>query len=202
MSWRITYLFISYKRRRGIYVRASGLLEFVSCIIDRDFLRQDQTWILDFAARCLLLHEFFHHAVEVARSRIEYPFLAEGLGNNYYAIYFRQLRASYVEEAVANAYVARNIDRYYQNLPKPATYEPVRQALFTAMTRQPEPYCNFGDYVANQRYTAGRDLLVDRMYDPFVLDARASTAVDAARVCDLLLGRHAAGDVLPDLFDT
>lgn len=153
-----------YRNSWGIYIQESGILQLTSCIVGQDFLGWDETWIVDLAAKCLFLHEFFHHSVEVACARLEYPLPAARLGNDHYTPYFNDSPASYLEEAVANAYVARNIDRYYQNSSSARAYASVKKSLLAAMERQPEPYNKFRYYVGSKRYAGGRDLLVDEMY--------------------------------------
>lgn len=159
-----------YRDRWGIYVRASGILELVRCIVERDFLYKHERWIVGFAAKALFLHEFFHHAVEVGCSRLEYPFSTTlpNWGTDQYSRYFNDPVGSYAEEAVANAYLVRSIDRYYRDSPM-LSYASMRHGLLRAMDHQPEPYNQFRRFLANDRLASGRDILVDRMCVPWLV---------------------------------
>jgi hypothetical protein len=158
-----------YRDRWGIYIRDMGILELASHIVSNDWLSDDEEWLIGFAAKCLFLHEFFHHSTEVACSRLEYPLPAARLGNDHYTPYFKDNVASYIEEAVANAYVARNIDKYYQNPPPGRRmYTRVKSGLLGVMSRQPKPYSEFREFVGNGRFARARDLLIDGMYHPWL----------------------------------
>ncbi len=89
-----------YRDRWGIYVRASGILELVRCIVERDFLYKHERWIFGFVSKSLFLHEFFHHAVEVSCSRLEYPFSTTlpNWGTDQYSTYFNDRLGSYVSK--------------------------------------------------------------------------------------------------------
>jgi hypothetical protein len=78
-----------------------------------------------------------------------------------YTSYFDDRGASYLEEAMANAYLARSIGRSYRNLPVPGL---LLDALLRAMDRQPEPYNQYRWFLGNERHARGRDELIDRMY--------------------------------------
>jgi hypothetical protein len=119
-------------------LRAAGILELVQCIVDRDFLYKYERWIVSFAAKALFLHEFFHHAVEVSCSRLEYPFSTTlpNWGTDQYSRYFNDRIGSYAEEAMANAYLARSIDRYYRESPI-TDYAVAKHGLLKAMDYQP-----------------------------------------------------------------
>jgi hypothetical protein len=160
-----------YRERWGIYIRASGILDLVRCIVERDFLYKHERWIVEFAAKSLFLHEFFHHSVEVSCSRLEYPLSTtpSNWGADQYSTYFNDRLGSYVEEAVANAYLTRSIDRYHRDSPMAGAYTSVRDGLLKAMDHQPEPYSHFRRFLANDRQARGRDSLVDRMSAPWLV---------------------------------
>lgn len=159
-----------YLKRWGIYVKASGVLELTRCIVGRNYLYKHERWIVGFAARCLFLHEFFHHSTEVACSRLEYPIapLWENSGKDVYSSYFADRCGGSVEEALANANVARSIGRYFRNVPNPKSYDLAKQGLLKAMDDQPPPYREFRRFLANGPHACGRDHLIDRMYRPWL----------------------------------
>jgi len=68
---------------------------------------------------------------------------------------------------VANAYLARSIDRYYRDSPL-VSYGSMRHGHLTAMDHQPEPYNQFRRFLANDRQASGRDILVDRICVPWL----------------------------------
>lgn len=62
-----------YRTRWGIYLSETGILEVTRQVLGSHRLALTDRWVIGFAARALFLHEFFHHAVEVACSRLEFP---------------------------------------------------------------------------------------------------------------------------------
>lgn len=173
-----------YRSCWGIYIKASGVLQLTQSIVARtdvarNFLQKDEKWIVSYAYKCLLLHEYFHHMAEIACSRLEYAIAtATNWGTDHYSKFFTDPVAGYVEEAVANAYLVRSIDQHYSikitpNI-DPVIYRHVRHCLLVAMEYQPDPYNKFRLFLDNDRYGRGRDLLIDRMCSPWGVALRLS----------------------------
>jgi hypothetical protein len=155
-----------YKNRWGIYLSESGILEVTRTVVGGDRISWRDRWCVGFAAKALFLHEFFHHAVEVACSRLEFPLLSP-----HYNSYFTNPAAADGEESIANAYLARNIRRYYSEIPP----RPLRKAywnLRSFMDRQPGPYAEYRDFVRDEDYSIGRDKLITEMYSPVLNNSR------------------------------
>jgi hypothetical protein len=157
-----------YRRRWGIYLLASGVLEVARHVIGSNRVPYRDRWVIGFAARALFLHEFFHHAVEVACSRLEFPLPTAQRGNAHYNSYFVDPTAAEDEESLANAYVARSIRRQYGAIIPPTPLKRSYWNLREFMDRQPRPYANYRSYVRDVDFVGGRDLLVTQMYVPWL----------------------------------
>ncbi|MGH7062639.1 MAG: hypothetical protein ACREET_01025 [Stellaceae bacterium] len=168
-----------YLKKWGIYIKASGILELTRRIVGRSDLCKNERWLVGFAAQCLFLHEFFHHSTEAACSRLEYPMapLWANSGKDLYSSYFADQCGGSVEEALANANVARCIRRYFRNVPDPQSYDLTKQGLLKAMDDQPAPYKEFRRFLANGPHARGRDHLIDRMYRPWLHEPKLSTVI-------------------------
>lgn len=77
-----------FQARWGIYLLETGVLELTRHIVGGNFVAPIGRWVVGFAARALFLHEFFHHAAEVACSRLELPLPTTWLGTSHYTTYF------------------------------------------------------------------------------------------------------------------
>jgi hypothetical protein len=110
----------------------------------------------------------FIYQTEIACSRLEYPLPTTLFGLDRYTTYFFDRAGSYVEEAVANAFTARKIADHYSKSAASVRYGPVMMALMTAMDHQPEPYSKFRYFLDAEQLANGRDLLIDRMYEPWL----------------------------------
>ncbi|HEY7301044.1 MAG TPA: hypothetical protein VH684_24405 [Xanthobacteraceae bacterium] len=178
-----------YRGRWGIYLKASGILELVRRLVGRNFLYKGERWIVDFAAKSLLFHELFHYQTEVACSRLEYPLPTTLFGIDRYTTYFFDRAGSYVEEAVANSFTAANITEHYSKSTSSVRYGPVIMALLTAMDHQPEPYNKFRDFLGTIRLANGRDFLIDRMYEPWLLEKPRVSKILSSSLYYAELGR-------------
>ncbi len=156
-----------FQARWGIYLLETGVLELTRHIVGGNLVTPIDRWVVGFAARALFLHEFFHHAAEVACSRLEFPLPTTWLGTSHYNTYFTNLAAAANEEALANAYVARQIRRYYSSIGTRARTKAYWN-LRSFMDRQPGPYIKYREFLRDDDYAKARDSLINEMYIPWL----------------------------------
>jgi hypothetical protein len=171
-----------FQARWGIYLSESGVLELTRHIVGGNRLAPTDRWVVGFAARALFLHEFFHHAAEVACARIEFPLPTTWLGTSHYNTYFTDPAAAGNEEALANAYVAPQIRKYYSFIgtrPRTKSYWNLR----SFMDHQPGPYAKYREFLRDDDYANARDGMVNDMYIPWL---PTSTLADRSKPGELL----------------
>lgn len=141
----------------GIYIRESGLFELASRLVRRAQGTVSTKKLEHVAYYLLLDHELFHHTVEVACTRLQYPLLAAG-GAPLYPSYFNCGYASVHEEMLANANAVRRIGGAGLSCP-------LRSAAIAELVSHPRPYCDFQAYLADRKYVSGKRVLLARMLD-------------------------------------
>lgn len=166
-----------YRSDWGVYLLASGILDLVGELIRHRLRLKPERWLIGFAARALWLHELFHHRAEIACSRLELPLPAPRAGASNYSDYFHDRIGSFYEEAIANAYVARNIERYYKDIEETEEFVTARFALLDVMDHQPKPYGLWHQRVGNGPYGRGRDTLINRMFQRWLPSSPAPAAI-------------------------
>ncbi len=172
--WAYYVPFHFYRARWGIYVLEFGILK-LSAILAGSKTPPLNSWLVTHAFRALMLHEFFHYCVEVATSRIELPMANTNFGtldfllnfkgcSDLYTSYFHDRIGSAVEEALANAYAFRCIDRLYpQYFRKKTKFQDAQTRLCNAMKGQGGPYAQFDKFGTTKRFGVGRGCVVDRI---------------------------------------
>jgi hypothetical protein len=182
-----------YRTRWGIYLSENGILEVTRHIVGSHLLAARDRWIVGLAAKALFLHEFLHHAAEVACSRLEYSLPTTLLGNSHYNPYFLNSTAAANEESIANAYIARHIRRYYSHVGA-RTLNRAYWGLRSFMDRQPGPYAGYPNFLRNDDYARARDSMISEMYVPWLSN---SALADQPRPGDLLGSGMYFADVTP-----
>jgi hypothetical protein len=110
------YLPFHFYRKWGIYIREAGLLSLASGLFTdvwhrlRVVITPDEA--LDYSYRILFAHEFFHHQVEIACARLQYPLPPSQWA---YPHFFNDRNAGEKEEAHANAFALRTARLKYDS---------------------------------------------------------------------------------------
>jgi len=158
-------------RHWGIHVWKSGLLSLVSDLIGHTRLTVGQTWIVGFAWQVLFLHELFHHWVEVGVARAQAPHVLgdwkffDSIFCALYPPYVHDRPSSALEEALANALVANQIDRFYHpSFRSTAEYRHLRTRILRVMDAQPWPYCDYVKVLSRTHHAEGLAHLMDRAF--------------------------------------
>lgn len=165
------------ERRWGIYVKESGIRELARRLTNRLPLGVTSSIpIYDIAFDLLYEHEFFHHKVEVACSRLQYPGLLAGC-QPMYPSYFSDTYASNHEEMLANAAAITSLkrpspsreprtrtrtQRIWDHMPSHLEGA-LKQAAIDEFLTHPRPYCDFHRYL--RAMPRGRKIILSRMLD-------------------------------------
>lgn len=201
-----------YRSRWGIYVRLASIPRITARLLGKAQLvgTPIENAVARAVFRTLLFHETFHHFVELAISRFETVGLESAGGlPPLYERNFHQPLAVLLEEALANAYALKRLERYAS--PMGYTMRMTTLALLAKyMEGQPAGYRDFEQYLQDKLFIQGKDSLLDEVKktlslprptggDDGLLAGRfhfVETALPAECRVRLAIERHAGAAVL------
>jgi hypothetical protein len=154
-----------YRKRWGIYVRASGVADITRSLsgVTRLTGTPGETALARCVLEMLILHETFHHLTELAISRFEAVGYESGAsGPVPYECNFFAAQASLIEEGLANAYALRSLEQYVA----PLKYSMRTGALALIsgfMEKEPPGYRDLEAFLPDSDFARGQDTLIEEV---------------------------------------
>ena len=155
-----------YRRRWGVYIKASGILAIAAHLSKERFASSLTYYQLNSVFRVLLEHELFHHRVELACARAEIPMLdllrANGVPDSPYQWYFFDSDGGLHEEAMANANAIRELGKWQAKASSTHSKNRAFEARMSSfLESQPAGYRDFGLWVDDRRFRLGKEKVID-----------------------------------------